>query len=85
MLLLDGVEGPPTTELANVLGAAAAIAGPALIAIGAPMTARLEPVMAPTPDEMELPGFIPPVRASSILPIVVCGVTVGAIVDDIRG
>jgi hypothetical protein len=87
MLLLDGVDGPPTTELANALGAAAAIADPALGAAAAmadvaPMTARLDPAIAADPDGMEPAGFIPPELSCSETPTVDCLETVGSIADE---
>ncbi len=72
MLLFDGVDAPPTTELANALGAgaAAAIAGPTLGAAAAnaavPLIIVERPAPAGTgaPDGMELAGFIPLILSS---------------------
>jgi len=87
ILLLDGVEGPPTTELANAPGTAAAIADPALGAAAAmadvaPMTVRLGPAIAADPDGMEPAGFIPPGLSCSAALTVDCPATVGSIADD---
>lgn len=84
MLLLDGVDAPPTTELANALDAAAAIAEPALGAAAAMAAVPLiiveipAPAITGTPGGIELAGFIPLVLSS----IFVCACTVGSIADD---
>ena len=86
MLLLDGVDAPPTTELADALGAgaAAAIAGPALGAAAAMAAVPLiivdrpAPAIAGTPDGKELAGFIPLVVSS----IFVCACALGSMADD---
>ncbi|OQW66652.1 MAG: hypothetical protein BVN29_05565 [Nitrospira sp. ST-bin5] len=85
MLLLDGVDAPPTTELANALepGETAAIPGPALGAAAARAVVPLiivdrpAPAIAGAPDGMGLPGFIPLVPSS----IFDCACALGSIAD----
>ena len=86
MLLLEGVDAPPTTELANALdtGAAAAIPGPALGAAAARAVVPLiivdrpAPAIAGTLDGTEVAAFIPLVLSSTFG----CACAVGSIADD---
>lgn len=89
MLLLDGVEGPPTTEPADVPDTATAIAGAGLDAAAAmadvvAMTARFAPAIAAAPDGMEPAGFIPPGLSCSMAPTLFCAAAVGFIADKRR-
>jgi hypothetical protein len=77
--LLDGIEGPPTTELADALDAAAAIADPGLGEAAAMAAVPFIIVaIASAPNGMELAGFVPLVLSS----IFVCAGAVGSIADE---